>query len=109
VEQVFRIRNVFLRSSACLALCLTGCPSNSKTVQERQALEGELKLSQIVIEAREPTVDDDPIWKTSENAPALCKTSSFDHASLMIGQYGIQLLRFPSIMTLLKRVSLEGK
>ena len=82
VEQVFRIRNVFLRSSACLALCLTGCPSNSKTVQERQALEVELKLSQIVIEAREPTVDDDPIWKTSENAPALCNTSSFDHASV---------------------------
>jgi len=83
VEQVFRIqRNVFLRSSACPALCLTGCPSNSKTVQERQALEGELKLSQIVIEAREPAVDDDPIWKTSENAPALCNTSSFDHASV---------------------------
>jgi hypothetical protein len=66
----------------CLALCLTGCPSNSKTVQERQALEGELKLRQIVIEAREPTVDDDPIWKTSENALALCNTSSFDHASV---------------------------
>ena len=82
MEQVFRIRNVFLRSSACLALCLTGCPSNSNTVQERKALEGELKLSQIVIEAREPTVDDDPIWKASENAPALCNTSSFDHASV---------------------------
>jgi len=45
-------------------------------------LEGELKLSQIVIEAQEPVVYDDPIWKTSENAPALCNTSSFDHASV---------------------------
>jgi len=64
-------------------------------------LEGELKLSQIVIEAREPAVDDDPIWKTSENAPALCNTSSFDHASVDDRAIWIQLLRFPSIMTLL--------
>ena len=57
-------------------------PRISKLLKGTKRWKGELKLRQIVIEAREPAAFDDLIWKTSENAPALCKTSSFDHASV---------------------------